>query len=320
MEQHESKTAAVTGAAQGVGLAAAALLSRLGYRVILLDIQPLDAQVDKLRQHDAQATSLCGDVSSESFVQDLALQIGREHAALDVLVNNAGISCIARAEDTTAAQWRRVIDVNLFAPFLLCRHLGAQMLARGVGSIINVASVAGLAGVSHRSAYNASKHGLIGLTRTLAAEWGGRGVRVNAVCPGWIKTEMDAADQGSGAYVDADIVDRVPMARFASPEDVAQAIAFLADGSHSGFINGVSLPVDRRCELGEPAGEHTAPGTRLIERLIHQVAQQRPVTRSALRIEFLQHQHRDQLFARVDPKIRAGRAAPVIIADRPRHG
>ena len=244
MEQHESKTAAVTGAAQGVGLAAAALLSRLGYRVILLDIQPLDAQVDKLRQHGAQATSLCGDVSSESFVQDLALQIGREHAALDVLVNNAGISCIARAEDTTAAQWRRVIDVNLFAPFLLCRHLGAQMLARGVGSIINVASVAGLAGGSHRSAYNASKHGLIGLTRTLAAEWGGRGVRVNAVCPGWIKTEMDAADQGSGAYVDADIVDRVPMARFASPEDVAQAIAFLADGSHSGFINGVSLPVD----------------------------------------------------------------------------
>jgi NAD(P)-dependent dehydrogenase (short-subunit alcohol dehydrogenase family) len=101
-----------------------------------------------------------------------------------------------------------------------------------------------LSGIGHRSAYNASKHGLIGLTRTLASEWGGRGVRVNAVCPGWIKTEMDVADQSSGAYSDADIENRVPMARFASPQDVANAIAFLADNELSGFINGVSLPVD----------------------------------------------------------------------------
>jgi NAD(P)-dependent dehydrogenase (short-subunit alcohol dehydrogenase family) len=118
------------------------------------------------------------------------------------------------------------------------------MLARRRGSIVNVASVAGISAVSHRSAYNASKHGLIGLTRTLAAEWGGRGVRVNAVCPGWIKTEMDLADQGSGAYSDADIVNRVPMARFARSEDVAEAIAFLADDARSGFVNGVALPVD----------------------------------------------------------------------------
>jgi NAD(P)-dependent dehydrogenase (short-subunit alcohol dehydrogenase family) len=134
--------------------------------------------------------------------------------------------------------------VNLFGPFLLCRYLGEQMLERRRGSIVNVASVAGLAGISHRSAYNASKHGLIGLTQTLAAEWGGRGVRVNAVCPGWIKTEMDTADQGSGAYSDADIVDSVPMARFARVQDVAEAIAFLLDHERNGFINGVSLPVD----------------------------------------------------------------------------
>jgi NAD(P)-dependent dehydrogenase (short-subunit alcohol dehydrogenase family) len=118
------------------------------------------------------------------------------------------------------------------------------MLERRAGSIVNVASVAGLAGISHRSAYNASKHGLVGLTRTLAAEWGGRGVRVNAVCPGWIKTEMDVADQGSGAYSDRDIVDRVPLARFARPEDVAATIAYLADAAQSAFVNGVCLPVD----------------------------------------------------------------------------
>jgi NAD(P)-dependent dehydrogenase (short-subunit alcohol dehydrogenase family) len=118
------------------------------------------------------------------------------------------------------------------------------VLERRCGSIVNVASVAGLAGVSHRSAYNASKHGLIGLTRTLAAEWGGRGVRVNAVCPGWIKTEMDVADQAGGAYSDQDIIDRVPMGRFARPEDVAATIAYLADHESNGFVNGVSLPVD----------------------------------------------------------------------------
>ena len=238
------KTAVVTGAAQGVGLVTASHLARLGYRVILTDIQPLELQLGHLR-----ATGLCvdgasGDVSSEPFVRQLAELVHRDFGGADVLVNNAGVSLIAPAEDTTAAQWQRVMDINLLGPFLLCKYLGAKMLERRNGSIVNVASVAGLAGISHRSAYNASKHALIGLTRTLAGEWGGRGVRVNAVCPGWIKTEMDVADQSSGAYTDNDIINRVPMARFARPEDVAAAIAFLADSDMQGFINGVSLPVD----------------------------------------------------------------------------
>jgi len=161
-----------------------------------------------------------------------------------VLVNNAGISLLRPAEQTTAQDWRRVLDVNLTGPFLLCREFGAQMLAAGSGAIVNVASIAGLRGIAHRAAYNASKHGLVGLTETLAAEWGGRGVRVNSVCPAWIKTEMDAEDQASGGYTDDDIVNQVPMARFADPADVAAAVAFLADPARSGFVNGVALPVD----------------------------------------------------------------------------
>lgn len=238
------KTAVVTGAAQGVGLAVAALLARRNYRVMMLDLQPLDAQVERLRAGGAEAHGFSGDVSSETFIGEVAERIRSDVGAADALVNNAGISLIVPAENTSADQWQRVMNVNLLGPFLLCKYLGTQMLAKGRGSIVNVASVAGLAAVSHRSAYNASKHGLIGLTRTLAAEWGGRGVRVNAVCPGWIKTEMDEADQGTGAYSDADIVNRVPMGRFARADDVAEAIAFLADGERAGFVNGVTLPVD----------------------------------------------------------------------------
>lgn len=238
------KLAVVTGSAQGLGLQTSALLAKRGFRLLLLDRQDCEKTLLQLRAEGATADALSGDVASEAFAEAVASWVDANAGAADVLVNNAGISLIRPAEETTAAEWRQVLDVNLLGPFLLSKALGAQMLARRSGSIVNVASVAGLAGISHRSAYNASKHGLIGLTRTLAAEWGARGVRVNAVCPGWIKTEMDVKDQGSGAYSDADISNRVPMARFARPEDVAEAIAFLADDERSAFVNGVSLPVD----------------------------------------------------------------------------
>lgn len=230
----------VTGAAQGLGLVTAQVLAEGGWKVLLTDLKPLDAALAKL---GGEARGLSGDITQEDFVEQLAAWAD-DQGTVTGLVNNAGISLIEPAERTSSAQWRRVLDVNLLAPFLLCRAFGTRMLGRRAGSIVNVASIAGLSGIGHRSAYNASKHGLIGLTRTLAAEWGGRGVRVNAVCPGWIKTEMDVADQGSGAYSDADIVNRVPMARFAAPDDVAQVIATLLDPARSAFVNGVSLPVD----------------------------------------------------------------------------
>jgi NAD(P)-dependent dehydrogenase (short-subunit alcohol dehydrogenase family) len=234
------QTAVVTGAAQGLGLVTARRLAVSGYRVVLTDVQDVSAQAAAI---GPDALGISGDVSDEAFVEDLAARVAADCGGAGVLVNNAGISLIQPAEDTTLDQWQKVMAVNLQGPFLLCRTFGRQMLAAGKGSIVNVASVAGLGGVIHRSAYNTSKHGLIGLTRTLASEWGGRGVRVNAVCPGWIKTEMDKHDMSSGAYDDSDIVNRVPMARFAQPEDVAEGIAFLASDA-APFINGVSLPVD----------------------------------------------------------------------------
>ena len=230
----EPRVAVVTGAAQGIGRRTAEVLAEEGYRLAVIDTRPVD--LDGL--------VFAGDVSDEQDVARFVSEVEDVYGGCDVLVNNAGIASIAPAEDTDAAQWRRVLDVNLTGPFLLCRAFGRRMLVRGSGSIVNIASVAGLMGVADRVAYNASKHGLIGLTRTLAVEWGGRGVRVNAVCPGWVKTEMDDESQASGAYADTDITDHVPMARFAQPEDIARAVAFLADPARSGFVNGAALSVD----------------------------------------------------------------------------
>lgn len=228
--------AAITGAAQGIGLRIAEVLGAAGYRLALLDRQPVAGFHDHL--------SVTGDVAREEDVAGFAAAVESAYGRVDVLVNNAGVALISPAEDIPAATWRHVLDVNLTGPFLLSQTFGRVMLHQGRGSIVNIASVAGLQGVADRAAYNASKHGLIGLTRTLAVEWGGRGVRVNAVCPGWVKTPMDDASQGDGAYGDTDITNHVPMGRFASPDDIAQAVAFLADPTRSGFVNGVALSVD----------------------------------------------------------------------------
>lgn len=228
--------AVVTGAARGIGRRIAEILDVEGYRLTLVDLQDVPGFPD--------AVHAVADVSSERDVARVAEATIQAYGRVDVLVNNAGIACISPAEETPAELWRRVLEVNLTGPFLLCQAIGRRMLAQRAGSIVNIASVAGLLGVADRAAYNASKHGLVGLTRTLAVEWGGRGVRVNAVCPGWVKTPMDDTSQGEGAYGDADITNHVPMGRFASPDDVAAAVAFLADPRRSGFVNGATLSVD----------------------------------------------------------------------------
>ncbi len=239
-----ARVAVVTGAAQGIGRRVAEVFAEEGYALALIDLRELAGTLAAARQLGVEALGVTGDVSVEADVEALAQEIRERFGRVDVLVNNAGISLITPAEETPPEQWRRVLEVNLTGPFLLCQAFGRMMLEAGAGSIVNVASIAGIRGIADRAAYNASKHGLVGLTRTLAAEWGGRGVRANAVCPGWVKTEMDVADQEAGGYVDADIVGQVPMGRFAAPGDVAAAVAFLADPARSGFVNGAALPVD----------------------------------------------------------------------------
>jgi NAD(P)-dependent dehydrogenase (short-subunit alcohol dehydrogenase family) len=243
-EEANEQVAVVTGAARGIGRRVALVLAERGYAVAANDLFPPEGTLSELERTGKEALAIPGDVSDEETVREMVTNVIEGFGRVDVLVNNAGISAIVPAEETDLADWNRTLAVNLTGPFLMCREFGKEMLRQGSGSIVNISSVAGLLGIADRAAYNASKHGLIGLTRTLGAEWGGCGVRVNAVCPGWVKTEMDQEDQGLGGYTDADIVGRTPMARFARPEDIAQAVAFLADSELSGYVNGHTLSVD----------------------------------------------------------------------------
>jgi NAD(P)-dependent dehydrogenase (short-subunit alcohol dehydrogenase family) len=238
------RVAVVTGAAQGIGRRGAEVLAAAGYTVVLSDMTTPGTTRESIESKAGQALEAVGDLTDVRALRALVALVETRFGRIDVLVNNAGVSLIRSAVDTGVEELRRVLEVNLVVPFLLAQAFGRLMLSQSSGSIVNVASIAGLFAVADRAAYNASKHALIGVTRTLAAEWGGFGVRCNAVCPGWVKTEMDVADQSSGNYRDTDIVNRVPMGRFASPDDIAQAILFLSSPATSGFINGQTIVVD----------------------------------------------------------------------------
>src|SRR5215470_7667415 len=165
------RVAVITGSAQGIGRSTAEELAGRGYALALVDLRK--PAVEGLAR---DVLPWAADVTDQAAVACFAAAVMERFGRVDVLVNNAGISFIAPAETVSAEDYRRVLEVNLVAPFLLARIFGVHMLAAGRGSIVNIASVAGLLGIADRAAYNASKHGLIGLTRTLAAEWGGRGV------------------------------------------------------------------------------------------------------------------------------------------------
>ena len=171
MKERE-EVAVVTGAARGIGRRVARTLAEEGYRIAANDLEAPEETLRELGAAGAEALPIPGDVSDEIAVRGMVGTVMENFGRLDVLVNNAGISAILPAEETTLADWNRTIAVNLTGPFLMCREFGKVMLGQGSGSIVNVSSVAGLLGVSDRAAYNASKHGLVGLTRTLAAEWG----------------------------------------------------------------------------------------------------------------------------------------------------
>ena len=229
--------AVVTGAAQGIGQRIAEVLAQAGYQLALIDLQPT---------HRDGALSLAGDVSSEQDVSDAARAVLDAYGRIDVLVNNAGIACISPAEQTPPQLWRRVLEVNLTGPFLLCQAFGPAMLAQRSGSIVNISSGAGL-GVSLTGiqAYASAKAAQIGLTRQLAHELGPFGITVNSIAPGFVRSNPTTERQWEsyGEAGQRKLVESIALKRLGSPEDIAHAVMFFAS-DYAGWITGQVLSVD----------------------------------------------------------------------------
>lgn len=237
------KTVFITGASRGIGRAAALLFAKNGYRVGALyhrSEEQARTLLGELSRMGAAVQLVRGDIADSDAMRRMTDEVVQALGPIDVLVNNAGISCDALFCDTTPAMWERVFGVNAKGAYNACRCVLPQMIGRGAGAIVNVSSVWGVYGGSCEAAYSASKAALVGLTRALAREAGPSGVRVNCVAPGVIDTEMNAALTREDR---AALIEKTPLSRTGTPEDVAQAILFLASPA-SAFITGQVLGVD----------------------------------------------------------------------------
>ncbi len=230
------KGALVTGAGRGLGRAMALALAEAGADVAAVDVEPLDGVGSATRELDLRA--LTPDAAAE-----LVGWARSELGDLSVLVNNAGMIRRAPAAETTAEDWHEVIALNLTAPFFLAQAFARALLGEGGrGSIVNVVSMNSFHGGMEVPAYTASKHGLLGITRALANEWTGRGIRVNGIAPGWMATELTAALREDPARDEA-LLARLPIGRWGEPADLVGAVVYLASDASS-YVSGSFVAVD----------------------------------------------------------------------------
>lgn len=240
----EGKTALVTGAASGIGRETAMAFAREGAKVVVSDIAAAGQDtVAAITQAGGAAIFVRADVSYAADVQAMVARAVEAFGRLDVAVNNAGIDLeVAPEAEWDDVAFARIMAINLQGVFLCMKHEIAAMLGHGGGAIVNVASLAGLIGVANKPAYTASKHGVVGMTRASALQYGRRGIRVNAVCPAAVDTPILEANLASPDYRSA--VDAAhPIGRMGQPADVASAILWLASPA-AAFVTGHALAVD----------------------------------------------------------------------------
>jgi NAD(P)-dependent dehydrogenase (short-subunit alcohol dehydrogenase family) len=236
----------ISGGSSGIGLAAARRFLEEGCRVFLCGLDPAEVEqaVSGLAGH-GEVSGISCDVSREADVARLAVAAEAALGRVDVLANNAGIAVRSAFLEISPPEWDRILAVNLRGMFLVAQAIGRRMAERGSGVIINMSSTNGIAGEEDYAHYNASKGGVLLLTKTMAVELGGSGIRVNALCPGYISTPLNAAIAarlGEG-FEDAYARDRIPLGRAGTAEEVAAAYAFLASDDAS-FIHGTGLVID----------------------------------------------------------------------------
>ena len=246
--QFEGKVAVVTGAASGIGEATIRALAREGAQAVICDINGEGAKrlENDLQRQGAKALAVRTDISDPAQVKSLAEETMARFGRVDILVNNAGISPKhegkkLRLWEMSVAEWEQVIRVNLNGYFLCCHEIVPHMIPTRWGRIVNISSLAArIGGVVAGSHYTAAKAGILGLTKSLAAEAAEYGITVNAITPGRINTPMAA---NVPPAVNAEIVKRIPLGRFGTPEDVAAAILFLASEA-AAYITGATLDVN----------------------------------------------------------------------------
>jgi NAD(P)-dependent dehydrogenase (short-subunit alcohol dehydrogenase family) len=244
--QFEGKVALVTGAASGIGRATALALAKAGAQVVVADVN-VEGGAETVRLIEAEngaATFKQADVSQAEAVAALIEGTVASYGRLDLGINNAGTgSSWARVADLAIEDWERVIAINLNGVFYCMHYEIKQMLAQGGGTIVNLASIAGLRGLANSAAYSASKHGVVGLTKAAALEYARSGIRINAVCPVFARTPMLEELFAVNPTYEERLVKNIPMRRYGTAEEVAQAIVWLCSDDAS-FLTGQALPVD----------------------------------------------------------------------------
>ena len=238
----QGKTAFITGAASGIGHAIASLFYEKGANLILADLNPGVVEVGRQLAPDPQRVA--------TVVADITRPAERERAvaeglsrleAIDILVNNAGIALLDPALETQEAHWDKTMDLNLKAPFFLAQRIGAEMIRRGGGKIVNLASQAGVIALERHAAYCASKAAIISMTRVLALEWARYNIQVNAISPTVVLTEL--GKKAWAGEVGEQMKKKIPAGRFAYPEEIAACALFLASEA-AAMINGENLVID----------------------------------------------------------------------------
>ena len=240
----EGKVAVVTGAGAGIGAATAIGFAAEGAAVAVNDIrsEAADKTVAEIIAAGGKAISIACDIGDTAQVEAAASEVMSTYGRIDILVNNAGMPCAAPSEEYT--QFDRVMAVNLGGAFYWAKAAAVQsMIANRSGSIINVASLAGLAAIANDVGYTSTKHGLIGLTKALALDWAPYGIRVNCVAPGLTNSVMVAEAMEQFPEFFKTRIERIPIGRVAEPEDQAKAIMFFASDD-AAYITGVTVPVD----------------------------------------------------------------------------